>query len=109
MYRFCVFRWKSIVSRCISGTMCFFYFLGFFVFLFFIFDRGGHWLEIALTLMLLTANTGRDSSGVERMTSNHKAAGSNPARGFSAEYLDSLLLINFRGRKIVFVLHSLLS
>ena len=34
------------------------------------------------------------------MTSNPKAAGSNPARGFSAQYLGGLLVINFIDMKI---------
>lgn len=63
------------------------------------FERAGHRLQKAHSLMLLTTNKGRDSSGVERMTSNHKAAGSNPARGFSAQYLGSLHFINFIGTR----------
>ena len=63
-------------------------------------DCGGHWLEIAHSFILLSTNKGRDSSGVERMTSNHKAAGSNPARGFSAQYLGGLVVINFIDAKI---------
>ena len=103
--------WENVSILCVSVEIyCFQVNFGDEVFFLF-FVPAGHCLQIARTLLLLTTSTGRDSSGVERMTSNHKAAGSNPARGFSAQYLGSLLFIDIIGMKIIiiFVLHSLLS
>ena len=84
-----VFRWESNAARNISERRCFLFY-----------GRAGHCLQKAHSLISLTTNKGRDSSGVERMTSNHKAAGSNPARGFCAQYLGSLHFMNFIGMKI---------